>query len=483
MSARATDPEAARFAAPSDEARRRFAAIVGARYALVDPADMAPYLNEPRELFHGRAAMVLRPGTTEEVSAVMALASETSTAIVPQSGNTGLVGGQSPFETGNEVVVSLARLNRIREVDAATNAIIAEAGVILQNVQKAAEEAGRLFPLSLGAEGSCQIGGNLATNAGGTAVLAYGNARELTLGLEVVLADGRVWNGLKRLRKDNTGYSLKDLFVGSEGTLGIITAAALRMFARPRSSVAAFVALHDPAGAVALLRRLEAGGGVVTSCELLPRFGLELVFKHRPGERDPLGEPAEWYALVELASAQGEAALAEALEAVLAEAAGDGIVRDAAIARSMAQAADLWRLRHLVVEVQKDEGGSIKHDVSVPVAMVPAFIEEATRAVTRLVPGARPVPFGHIGDGNIHFNVTQPEGMDKQAFLENWDAMNDVVHAIVIAMAGSISAEHGIGRIKRDALAASADPVGLDVMRSIKQALDPKGILNPGKVL
>ncbi|NND49984.1 MAG: FAD-binding oxidoreductase [Rhizobiales bacterium] len=470
--------------APSAATLKGFAGIVGERYALSDAADMAPYLCEPRDLFHDAAAMVLRPGSVEEVSRVLALAHETGTAIVPQGGNTGLVGGQVPIASGAEVVVSLGRLNKIREIDIATNALIAEAGVVLETIQNAAAEAGRLFPLSLGAEGSCQIGGNLSTNAGGTAVLAYGNARELTLGLEVVLADGRVWNGLKRLRKDNTGYSLKDLFVGAEGTLGLITAAALKLFPRPRTTASAFVALHDPAGAVELLHRmLSAGGGVLTSFELLPRIGLEFVFNHRSQAREPLAQPAPWYGLVELSSTREGEMLTEALEDALAGAAEDGIVIDATIARSLAQARDFWTLRHLVVEVQSDEGGSIKHDVSVPVARIPAFIEQASEAAVSVVPGSRPVPFGHIGDGNIHFNVTQPVGMEKDRYLAHWDEMNAAVHQIVTGMGGSISAEHGIGRIKREALAQSADPVGLEVMRALKQTLDPKGILNPGKVL
>jgi len=472
------------LAIPSRETLARLRDIVGPRHALSGAEETASYMVEPRELFRGRTAMVLRPASTMEVSRIMALASETGTAIVPQGGNTGLVGGQVPFESGAEVVVSLSRLNRIREIDTASNALIAEAGVVLENIQNAAEQAGRLFPLSLGAEGSCQIGGNLATNAGGTAVLAYGNARELTLGLEVVLADGRVWNGLKRLRKDNTGYSLKDLFVGSEGTLGIITAAALKLFARPRASTSAFIALNDPQGAVELLHRLQsAGGGLLTSFELLPRIGLEFVFRHRADARDPLGEPAPWYGLAELSSAREGEPLGEALEAALAAAAEDGVVRDAAIAGSLAQMAEFWRLRHLVVEVQRDEGGSIKHDVSVPLARIADFIARASECVTALVPGCRPVPFGHIGDGNIHFNVSQPEGMDKARYLAHWDEMNEAVHAIAAGMGGSISAEHGIGRIKRAALAASADAVGLEVMRALKSTLDPRGILNPGKVL
>ena len=479
-----TSERAAAFARPSPETLDRFAAIVGERHALTEPDAMAPFLSEPRELFAGTAAMVLRPGSTVEVSRVMALAHETGTAIVPQSGNTGLVGGQTPFRGGNEVVLSVGRLDRIREVDVSTNAIVAEAGVVLARLQQAAEDAGRLFPLSLGAEGSCQVGGNLATNAGGTAVLAYGNMRELTLGLEVVLADGRIWNGLKRLRKDNTGYSLKDLFVGSEGTLGVITAAALKMFARPAATATALVAITDPASAVALLHRLQAAGaGTLTSCELLPRIGLDFVYRHRPDERDPLADRAPWYVLVELSSGQDEAGLQSSLETALAGAIEAGVARDAVMAQSLVQAASFWRLRHLVVEVQRDEGGSIKHDVSVPVARIPEFIETACRAVVELVPGARPVPFGHIGDGNIHFNVSQPTGMETETYLDRWDEMNALVHAIVTDMHGSISAEHGIGRIKRDALAESADPVGLDVMRAIKNTLDPKGILNPGKVL
>ncbi len=471
------------FTPPSNDTCQRFREVVGERYALNKPEDIAPFVVEPRELFVGLTPLVLLPGSTDEVAKIMAIANETHTPIVPQSGNTGLVGGQTPFRSGCEIILSLSRLNRIREIDVQSNAIVAEAGVILRNLQLAAENADRLFPLSLGAEGSCQIGGNLATNAGGIAVLAYGNMRELTYGLEVVLADGRIWNGLKRLRKDNTGYSLKDMFVGSEGTLGIITAATLKIFPRPRTTMTALIAVPDVTSAVEILHRLQSGGGLLTSCELLPRIGIEFVLNHRPSERDPLETPSPWYVLAELSSTQACAALDDIMETILESAIEDHVATDAMIAQSLSQAQNLWRLRHLVVEVQRDEGGSIKHDVSVPVARIPQFIEEASEAVTRVVPGARPVPFGHIGDGNIHFNVTQPPDMDRDSYLAYWDEMNAVVHRIVASMLGSISAEHGIGRIKRDALALTADPVGMEMMQSLKLTFDPNGILNPGKVL
>ncbi len=469
---------------PAPETLRNFVDIVGAPYAITDQAEMTPYLNELRDLYHGRAALILKPGTVEEVSRILALADKTLTAIVPQGGNTGLVGGQIPGRSGHEVVVSLSRLNQIRDIDANGSAIIAEAGVTLAQVQEQAEKAGKLFPLSLASEGSCQIGGNLATNAGGTQVLSYGTARDLVLGLEVVLAGGEVWNGLKTLRKDNTGYDLKNLFIGSEGTLGIITAAALKLFPLPKERVtlfAGFAGLDD----VAKLFNLAAGeaGFGLTLFELMPRIGLDFVLKHLPGTRDPLSSPHAWYALIEI-SANEAGGRAEALAAAIAEQALEaGILADAAIAASIAQAQDMRRLREALSEVQRFEGGSIKHDVSVPVAKIPAFIREASAAVEDLVPGARPVPFGHFGDGNIHFNISQPLGMDREAFLARWEEVAAVVHGIVAKMGGSISAEHGIGVMKRDLLPRVKSPVEMALMRKIKAALDPKGILNPGKLL
>jgi len=461
----------------------RLRRIVGAANLLVDPDLVAPYLEEPRGLFRGRALAVARPGSTAEVAAVVAAAAEARVAIVPQGGNTGLVGGQTPDASGRELVLSLRRLNRIREVDVDADAMIVEAGVTLAEAQAAAERADRFFPLALASEGTATIGGNLSSNAGGVAVLAYGNARDLTLGVEVVLADGRVASLLSKLRKDNTGYDLKDLFVGAEGTLGIVTAASLKLFARPRARATAFAGLADPDRALTLLKLArERFGQQITSFEIMPRIGMDFVLAYESGARDPLSDPHPWYALIEV-SAQDEAGLDDALTALLGEALERELIADAALAASLEQRDAFWRLREAMSDAQKPQGGSIKHDVSVPVGQVPAFIAEATAAVATFMPAARPVAFGHLGDGNIHFNVSQPVGADKQAFLDQWSAMNEVVHAVVARHSGSISAEHGIGALKRDLLKAVKDPVALDLMRALKAALDPAGLLNPGKVL
>jgi FAD/FMN-containing dehydrogenase len=458
--------------------------IVGERHAIRDAADMAPYLTEWRDRYQGKAAVVLKPGSTDEVSAILKCANETLTAIVPQGGNTGLVGGQIPFESGNEVVVSLERLTHVRDIDLASNTMTVEAGLVLQVAQQVAESAGRLFPLSLASEGSCQIGGVLATNAGGVAVLAYGNARDLALGLEVVLADGRVLHGLKRLRKDNTGYDLKDLFIGSEGTLGIITAAVLRLYPKPVERVTCMAGVNELERATAFFARAnEAAGPMLTAFEILPRIGIEFVLKHAERTRDPLSAPYPWYLLFEFSSPRESDEPQEIAEALLQDGIEAGEIADAAIASSLTQAGELWRLRELMSEMQKHEGGSIKHDVSVPVALVPAFIARANQLVELMIPGARPVPFGHLGDGNIHYNVSQPPGMDKAVFLANWEALNAAVHEIVLDLGGSISAEHGIGRMKRDLLPHAKDPLALELMRKIKASFDPNGILNPGKLL
>ncbi|MEA2989295.1 MAG: hypothetical protein QOG83_2006 [Alphaproteobacteria bacterium] len=466
-------------ATPDPALLARFAAIVGERYALTDPAEIAPYVSEERGLYHGRSPLVLRPGSVAEVSAILKLANETGTAIVPQGGNTGLVGGQTPHN--GEVVLSLKRLDRVREVDPTSNTMTCEAGVVLIKAQDAAAAAGRLFPLSLGAEGSCTIGGNLSTNAGGTGALAYGVARELVLGLEVVLADGRVLNNLRKLKKDNTGYDLRHVFIGAEGTLGIITAAVLRLFPRPRAIETAFIGLPSPHAALALLNLAEErAGGTVTSFELIPRIALEFALKHAPTCRDPLVDRHPWYVLLELSS---QAPVRAALEDILMSAAEQRLLEDAAIAENLEQTKAFWLLRHHIADTQKYEGGSIKHDVSVPVNKVPDFIVEACAAVEAMIPGCRPVPFGHLGDGNIHCNVSQPAGADRAAFIARWDEVNAAVFAIVAKYGGSISAEHGIGVMKRDLLPSVKDPVALELMRSFKRMLDPKGILNPGKVL
>jgi len=459
------------------------AGIVGAKNVITDADAMVPYLKEPRGLFHGKAQAVVRPGSVAEVSALMKWASETGATVVPQGGNTGMVGGQVPVAEGREIILSLQRLDKIRSVDVDGDTMTVEAGVILQKAQEAAEAAGRLFPLSLASEGSCTVGGNLSSNAGGTAVIAYGNARELCLGLEVVLADGRVWNGLRQLRKDNTGYDLKNLFIGSEGTLGIITAAVLKLFPLPAARATAFLAVPDPEAALSLLNKAKASaGGTLTTFEIMPRIGLDFVVRHASGARDPLSEPSPWYVLMEV-SAQAEAGLSDAVEAFLGEALEEGLVTDAVLAGSLGQRADLWKLREMLSEVQTHEGGSIKHDISVPLHATPEFLKRAVARVEAMVPGCRPVPFGHLGDGNIHFNVSQPVGADKAAYLAGWGAMNEAVHAIVTELKGSISAEHGIGRLKRSLLPGVKDPVELDLMRTVKAALDPRGVLNPGSVL
>lgn len=467
--------------APSADLLSRFSAIVGDKYAIIDAQTLAPHLIEGRGLYQGRTAMMLRPGSIDEVAAILKLANETKTPVVPQGGNTGLVGGQIPFD--GEIILSLTRLDKIRDVDAASNTITCEAGVVLQKAQEAAAAVDRLFPLSLGSEGSCTIGGNLSTNAGGTGALAYGIARELVVGVEVVLADGRIMHLLRKLKKDNTGYDLRHIFIGAEGTLGIITAAVLKLFPQPRAVETAFIGLPSPDAAVKLLNLAQARiGGTVTGFELMARGIIDFALKHGHGSRDPLSGQHPWYVLMEVSSQQSEG-LRDAFEGFLGDAIEQDLVTDATIASSIDQRKAFWHLRHTLTEVQKPEGGSIKHDVSVPVAAVPDFLAEASDAVIALIPGSRPVPFGHVGDGNIHFNVSQPVGADKAAFLARWVEMNAVVDKIVLKYQGSISAEHGIGKLKRDSLVKVKDPVALGLMRDFKQLLDPNGILNPGKVL
>ena len=460
-----------------------FAAIVGARHLLTGAEDLAPYLVEERGLFHGRALAVARPGSTAEVAALVTAAGEAGIAVVPQGGRTGLCGGGVPLTPQPALVIATDRMDRIRAVDPVDFTLTAEAGCVLATLQAAAEAEGCLFPLSLAAEGSCRIGGNIATNAGGTNVLRYGSTRDLVLGLEVVLADGRVWNGLKALRKDNTGYALTQLFIGSEGTLGIITAAVLKLYPQPRERQTALVAIPDPQAALTLLGRARrASGDAVTACELISRRALDFTLRHIPGQREPVETRTPWLVLLELSSSR-PGGLREALEEVLAAALEDGTALDAVLAESEAQRAALWRLRETIPEAQKHEGGSIKHDISVATSRVPELIERATEAVTAALPGVRVVAFGHIGDGNIHFNLSQPEGADKQAFLAEWERINRVVHDVVGEMDGSISAEHGIGRLKVAELARVKPALDLDLMRRIKQALDPEGRMNPGAVI
>jgi D-lactate dehydrogenase (cytochrome) len=464
----------------SNELIAKFRAIVGDKYAVTDQADIAPYTTEERDLFRGRSPLVLRPGSTAEVAAICRLANEHRIALVPQGGNTGLVGGQTPHN--GEVVVSLRRLDKIRDVDTASNTMTCEAGVILQVAQQRAASVDRLFPLSLGAEGSCTIGGNLSTNAGGTAALAYGVAREMALGVEVVLADGRVLNALSKLKKDNTGYDLRNLFIGAEGTLGIITAATLRLFPKPNAVETAYVGLKSPAQALKLLEIAQnEAAGSLTSFELLADIAVDFSIRHGIDVRDPLASKHAWYVLMELSSMRDDARAA--LESILAKAMEQDIVDDAMLAANLSQRQALWKLRDEMSAAQKPEGGSIKHDISVPVAAVPAFIEEANAAVVKLIPGSRPVPFGHLGDGNIHYNVSQPVGADTADFMARWHEVNKVVFDIVLRMGGSISAEHGIGVLKRDELPDVKDKTAIELMRGIKAMLDPQGIMNPGKVL
>jgi D-lactate dehydrogenase (cytochrome) len=463
------------------ELLNRFTAIVGAKYALTDKAAQEPYLVEMRDLYHGHTPLVLRPGSVAEVAAILKLANETRTAVVPQGGNTGLVGGQIPHH--GEVLLSLARLDKIREVDPVSNTMTVEAGVTLQRAREAAADADRLYPQLLPSEGTCTIGGNLSTNAGGTAAIAHGIARSHALGLEVVLADGRVLHDLNKLKKNNTGYDLKNLFIGAEGTLGIITAAVLRLVPRPRSIETGWAAVPSPQAAVELLGLAEertAGG--VTSFEMMARSGVEAVVKHDAASRMPLEGTHPWFVLIELSS-QARSGLRDVLEEILADGHAKGLVLDATIVDSVQQAKSFWRIREMFGEVQRHIGASVKHDISVPVAAIPAFIEEANAAVIKLIPGTRPLPFGHVGDGNIHYNVTQPEGADRAKFLARWDEINAVVFAVVKKHGGSISAEHGVGVMKRDILPDYKDPVAIELMRALKRTLDPNGILNPGKVL
>ncbi len=467
-----------------DALMSRFAGIVGERNALREASDLAPHLVENRGLYHGTSPLLLRPSTTQEVAAIMKLASESRTAIVPQTGNTGLVGGQTPRSGASDVILSLDRMNRVRDIDPVANVIVVDGGCILDEVHKAAEKVERMFPLSLGSQGSCRIGGNLATNAGGTAVLAYGNMRQLCLGLEVVLPTGEIWDGLRRLKKDNTGYDLRDLFIGSEGTLGIITGAVLKLFPKPLGHQVAFAGLKSPADALKLFERASTlCGSALTGFELMPRIGVEFTAKHIPGVRDPLETPHPWYALIDISSSDSAGTAQTMVETLLEQGFEAGIVQDAVIASSESQRQALWHMRESMSDAQKPEGGSIKHDVSVPVSHVPAFMDEAESAVLRAIPDARICAFGHMGDGNIHYNISQPVGADKSAFLARWREINEIVHGIVLSFGGSISAEHGIGQLKRDELAAIRPAIEMELMRRIKTAFDPAGIMNPGKVV
>ena len=464
----------------SADLRDRLRAIVGASRVLTAEPDTAPFCTDWRGRYTGVASCVVVPGSTEEVAAVVSACAEAGIPIVPQGGNTGLCGGATP--TGGEVVVVLTRMNRIRAIDADNNSITVDAGCTLRAVQEAARAAGRLFPLSLAAEGSATIGGNLSTNAGGVQVLRYGNARELALGLEVVLADGRVWNGLRGLRKDNTGYDLKQLFIGAEGSLGLITAATLKLFPLPRVRATAWVAVPDPAAAVALLGRLrDAAGDNVTAFEIVGRTALDIVLRHIPKARDPLLERPQWQLLIELSGSRAD--LAVILELALEAAADEGLVADAVVATTEAQAAAFWALRENVSEAQKIEGVSIKHDIAVPVSRIAEFISRADAALAQAFPGVRIVCFGNIGEGNLHYNQSKADAESNAGFIARTPAVNRIVHDLVHELGGSISAEHGLGQLKRDEVLRYKGDTEMALMRAVKRALDPRGLMNPGKLL
>jgi FAD/FMN-containing dehydrogenase len=463
----------------------RIAAIVGSQGLLTDPRDMEPYVTDWRGIYRGTAAAVVRPASSGEVAAVVKVCAETGTPIVPQGGNTGMCGASVPHAAGGEIVLSLARMNRVLEVDALNNTITVQAGCVLAHVQQAAAEIGRLFPLSLGAEGSCQIGGNLSTNAGGVNVLRYGNARDLVLGLEVVLPDGRIWNGLRSLRKDNTGYDLKHLFIGAEGTLGVITAAVLKLFPRPAATVTAWTAVPHPEAALELLVLLRQHcGDRVNAFELISRNCLDLVLRHIPGTRDPLAKPHGWYVLIEVSDSQAGEALRADIERALGDALEKSLVADAAIAESEVQAKALWRIRESIPEAARAEPGMLyRHDIAVAVSRIPAFIDEARAALEQRFPGIAVICFGHLGDGNLHYNAFVP-GRDRgSAQAREAHDVTDLVYDIVRAYGGSFSAEHGIGLAKVKELARYKSEVEIELMRTLKRALDPRNIMNPGKVL
>jgi FAD/FMN-containing dehydrogenase len=469
---------------PSSATLAELKAAVGPGNSLDSQEDLAPYLTDFRHLYRGAAPLVLRPRSVDEVAKILAICNLHEVAIVPQGGNTSYCGGATPDESGSQIVVSLQRLNRIRQVDPANYSMMVEVGCTLAGAQSAAREANRLFPLSLGSEGTAQIGGNLSTNAGGTAVLRYGMMRDLVLGLEVVLADGRVLSALKSLRKDNTGYDVKSLFIGAEGTLGIITAASLKLFPVPADTATALVGIDSPSQALDLLARLRsAAGDQVTSFELMPRLAVQMTVKHVAGVADPLSFDSAWYLLIELSSPNPNQNLTGLLTSELEDAAAASAVKDAMLATSLAQAQAMWKLRESVPEAQRRHGASIKHDVSVPVSAIPELIEMGTALALELAPEGDVVPYGHAGDGNLHFNLSQKAGANAAQFAGRTHALELAMFDLVESLGGSISAEHGIGRLKAEEFARRADPVELAVMHALKKALDPKGILNPGKVL
>jgi FAD/FMN-containing dehydrogenase len=461
----------------------RLKAVVGPNGYFDQDSDKAPFCVAWRDGWQGTVPLVLRPASTAEVSEIVKICAETRTPIVPQGGNTGLTGASQPHNDNSEVIVSTSRMNKIRGLDALNDTITVEAGVVLAEIQKRAADADRLFPLSLGAEGSCQIGGNLSTNAGGTQVLRYGNTRSLVLGIEAVLPDGRIWNGLRALRKDNTGYDLKHLFIGGEGTIGIITAAVLKLYPRPSAIETAWLAVPSPQHALDLLVLLRSKlGDALSAFELLQRQTIDLVLEHVPGNEDPVGTRSPWYVLLEI-SGQGEPdALSEPFADAIGAAMANGLVTDGTVAQSLTQGRRFWKFREDVVEAQKIAGSSIKHDISVPISAMPAFIARADAALAARYPGIRHCAFGHLGDGNVHYNPLAPPGW-KGDFQAERDKINLIVHDIVADMNGSISAEHGIGRLRLAENERYKSPVELDLLRTIKNALDPHDIMNPGKLV
>jgi FAD/FMN-containing dehydrogenase len=462
----------------------RLAQIVGTANVLTAECDTAPFATDWRRRYFGRALAVAKPGSSNEVAAIVRLCAETSTAIVPQGGNTSLCGGATPDGSGTQLVVNLSRMSRIRALDTENNTVTVEAGCVLARLQAAAEAADRLFPLSLAAEGSCEIGGNLSTNAGGVQVLRYGNMRDLVLGLEVVLPSGELWDGLRALRKDNTGYDLKQLFIGAEGTLGIITAAVLKLLPKPRAQATAFVAIDSPRDALALLTHMQGRcGDRLTAFELLSAACVEIVTRHMPGVRSPFARIHAQHVLLELSDTHAAGNVRDVMEAALAEAMERGIARDVVVATSAAQAQSLWALRENMTEAQVREGRQVKHDVSLPISRVPEFMDAAQAALDRAFPGVRVIDFGHLGDGNLHYNVANPPAMTEEAFMARMPEVNRIVHDLVARFGGSISAEHGLGVYKRDEILRYKSPLEMELMRRIKRALDPLGIMNPGKVI
>ncbi|MFP6709837.1 MAG: FAD-binding oxidoreductase [Alphaproteobacteria bacterium] len=462
----------------------RLKAAVGPKGYTTDPDEIAPLCQSWRDNWRGWVPMVVRPANTAEVAAVVVICAETGTPMVPQGGNTGLTGGSQPHDTGAEIILSTTRMNRVREIDTVNNTMTVDAGCILASLQDAASDADRLFPLSLAAEGSCQIGGNLSTNAGGTQVLRYGNARNLVLGLEVVLPDGRIWDGLRGLRKDNTGYDLKQLFIGAEGTLGIITAAVLKLFPKPTEIQTALVAVPDPAASLSLLSRAtDAVGEQVTAFELIQRRAIDFVLSNVPGVPYPLEQSYPWYVLMEISGQGPPDSLHDTVEGLLGGGLEDGEVLDAVLAANRGQGQALWKIRESIPEAQNHEGQSVKHDVSVPLSRIAEFIERADQALAAAYPGVRCVAFGHIGDGNIHYNPAQPLGERGADFAKEYSAVNRIVHDLISELNGSISAEHGLGRLRRDEARRYKSDVEMDLMQTLKDALDPTNIMNPGKVV